>query len=48
MINNSGIHIVDPVDRNAAIPEVITWIASEALPVRPKGNLATIIPDAFQ
>ena len=41
MIERSGIKIVDPVDRYAAIPAVINWTASEALPVR--ANSATLI-----
>ena len=34
MTTKFGIHIVVPVDRNAVIPAVIVWTASEALPVR--------------
>ena len=36
MTRYTGIHTVAPVDRNAAIPEVSIWTASEALPVRAK------------
>src|SRR5215469_10472969 len=32
--NCHGSHVVDPVDRYAAIPEFIIWTASEAFPVR--------------
>ena len=45
---NNGIHIVAPVDRNAVIPEVIIWTASEALPVRANSQPCNIIPTAFQ
>ena len=45
---NSGIKDVDPVDRHAVIPEVIIWIASEALPVRANTQPCFIIPNAFQ
>src|SRR5262249_35963892 len=43
-----GIHIVDPVDRHAAIPEVIIWIALEALPVKANTQPWSISPRAFQ
>src|SRR6185503_10417266 len=46
-VNNSGIHIVDPVDRNAASPVVIAGIASEALPVTVKRQPRHSNPDAF-
>ena len=48
MISDNGIHNVAPVDRNAVIPEVIIWTASEALPVRAKSQPCAIIPSAFQ
>ena len=41
MISSNGINNVAPVDRNAAIPEVIIWTASEALPV--SANSATLL-----
>ena len=48
MISSNGIHTVAPVDRNAVIPEVIIWTASEALPVKANTQPCIIIPYAFQ
>ena len=48
MTNAMAHTVVDPVDRNAASPEVIIWTASEALPVRAKTQPRINIPFAFQ
>jgi len=39
---------VDPVDRQAVIPVVSSWIASEDLPVSTNTLPCSIIPSAFQ
>jgi hypothetical protein len=44
----NGIHNVVPVDRNAAMPEVILWTASEALRVNAKRQPCIGVQSAFQ
>jgi hypothetical protein len=46
--NHNGIQIVDPVGRNTVSPEVVIWIASEALPVRANTQPWFSVPSGFQ
>ena len=44
----NGSHMVDPVDRHAAIPEVSIWTAAEGLPATAKAWPRAIMAPAFQ
>src|SRR6516165_9861271 len=43
----NGKYTLDPVDRYVVIPEVISWIASGALPDSPNTQPFSIVPNAF-
>src|SRR5262245_63893235 len=43
----NGKYTLDPVDRYVVIPEVIIWIASEALPDSANTQPCSIVPIAF-
>src|SRR5262247_568299 len=43
----NGKYTLDPVDRYVVIPELIIWIASEALPDSANTQPCSIVPNAF-